>query len=136
MTLNTNLQGPVCARIRGVLKEQGLPEARIRVMVRTGDTTQQERTSMRDKPPHILVTTPESLYVCSPVVAGGGMLGNVRTVIVDEVHAMIGDKRGSHLSLSLSGWIICFAPGHPHRAQRHTEAGGTGRALPLRATST
>src|SRR5262245_56324664 len=98
--IEKNLQGPLRG-IRNVLKEQGLPEADIRVMVRTGDTTQQERASMREKPPHILVTTPESLYVLLTSQGGRRMLGSVRTVIVDEVHAMIGDKRGSHLSLSL-----------------------------------
>ena len=70
-------------------------------MVRTGDTTPQDRQSMREKPPHILVTTPESLYVLLTSLGGRRMLSSVRTVIVDEVHAMIGDKRGSHLSLSL-----------------------------------
>ncbi|MBK8340321.1 MAG: DEAD/DEAH box helicase [Flavobacteriales bacterium] len=98
--IEKNLQGPLRG-IRAVLKEQGLPEAEIRVMVRTGDTTQQQRTSMREKPPHILVTTPESLYVLLTSVGGRRMLSSVRTVIIDEVHAMIGDKRGSHLSLSL-----------------------------------
>ncbi len=98
--IEKNLQGPLRA-IRSVLKEQGEREVEVRVMVRTGDTTQQERTSMRDKPPHILVTTPESLYVMLTSVGGRRMLSSVRTVIVDEVHAMIGDKRGSHLSLSL-----------------------------------
>lgn len=98
--IEKNLQGPLRG-IRGVLKEQGLPEVDIRVMVRTGDTTPQDRQSMREKPPHILVTTPESLYVLLTSLGGRRMLSNVRTVIVDEVHAMIGDKRGSHLSLSL-----------------------------------
>ncbi len=98
--IEKNLQGPLRG-IRAELKEQGLPEAEIRVMVRTGDTTPQDRQSMREKPPHILVTTPESLYVLLTSLGGRRMLSSVRTVIVDEVHAMIGDKRGSHLSLSL-----------------------------------
>ena len=98
--IEKNLRGPLRG-ISGVLKEQGLAEVDIRVMVRTGDTTPQERQSMRDKPPHILVTTPESLYVLLTSVGGRRMLSSIRTVIVDEVHAMIGDKRGSHLSLSL-----------------------------------
>jgi len=98
--IEKNLRGPLRG-IRGVLKEQGLPEVDVRVMVRTGDTTPQDRQSMREKPPHILVTTPESLYVLLTSVGGRRMLSNIRTVIVDEVHAMIGDKRGSHLSLSL-----------------------------------
>lgn len=118
--IEKNLQGPLRG-IRRVLAEQtpvaggqlsvdgqdglttdnGQPIPEIRVMVRTGDTTQQERTSMREKPPHILVTTPESLYVLLTSAGGRRMLSGIRTVIVDEVHALIGDKRGSHLSLSL-----------------------------------
>ncbi len=98
--IEKNLQGPLRG-IRRVLEEQGEQPTDIRVMVRTGDTTQQERTSMREKPPHILVTTPESLYVLLTSAGGRRMLGGIRTVIVDEVHALIGDKRGSHLSLSL-----------------------------------
>ncbi|MCB9166970.1 MAG: DEAD/DEAH box helicase [Flavobacteriales bacterium] len=98
--IEKNLRGPLRG-IRAELKEQGLPEVDIRVMVRTGDTTPQDRQSMREKPPHILVTTPESLYVLLTSLGGRRMLSTVRTVIVDEVHAMIGDKRGSHLSLSL-----------------------------------
>jgi ATP-dependent Lhr-like helicase len=98
--IEKNLQGPLRG-IRRVLEEQGEHPTDIRVMVRTGDTTQQERTSMREKPPHILVTTPESLYVLLTSVGGRRMLSGIRTVIVDEVHAVIGDKRGSHLSLSL-----------------------------------
>ncbi len=98
--IEKNLQGPLRG-IRRVLEEQGEQPTDIRVMVRTGDTTQQERTSMREKPPHILVTTPESLYVLLTSAGGRRMLSGIRTVIVDEVHALIGDKRGSHLSLSL-----------------------------------
>lgn len=73
----------------------------IRVSVRTGDTPQSDRASMLRKPPHILVTTPESLYIL--LTSGGGqkILRTVRTVIVDEIHALARDKRGSHLALSL-----------------------------------
>jgi ATP-dependent Lhr-like helicase len=98
--IEKNLRNPLRG-IRAILKEQGLPEVEINAQVRTGDTTAKERAAMKDKPPHILVTTPESLYVLLTSVGGRRMLGNVRTVIIDEVHAMIGDKRGSHLSLSL-----------------------------------
>ena len=73
----------------------------VRVMVRSGDTTQSERAGMRRRPPHILVTTPESLYILLTSESGRGMLSTVRTVIVDEVHALLGDKRGAHLALSL-----------------------------------
>jgi ATP-dependent Lhr-like helicase len=76
-----------------------LPE--IRVRVRTGDTPASQRAAMLRKPPHILVTTPESLYILLTSVRGRGMLKTVKTVIVDEIHALARDKRGSHLSLSL-----------------------------------
>ncbi len=91
-----NLQGPL-AEIRAL--DPTLPE--VRVLVRTGDTPQSERTAMARRPPHILVTTPESLYVLLGSETGRGLLHTVRTVIVDEIHALVRDKRGSHLSLSL-----------------------------------
>ncbi|HEY7113473.1 MAG TPA: DEAD/DEAH box helicase [Thermoanaerobaculia bacterium] len=91
-----NLQGPL-EEIRG--REPGLPE--IRVLVRTGDTPAAERTAMTKRPPHILVTTPESLYLLLTSDGGRAMLSTVSTVIVDEIHALARDKRGSHLALSL-----------------------------------
>src|SRR5687767_437118 len=91
-----NLQGPL--REIAAL-DPGLPE--IRVLVRTGDTPQGERAAMRRKPPHILVTTPESLYILLTSRGGREMLRTVKTVIVDEIHALARDKRGSHLALSL-----------------------------------
>lgn len=91
-----NLQTPLTA-IREI--DPNLPE--IRVLVRTGDTANNARSAMKRKPPHVLVTTPESLYILLTSNSGRKMLGNVRTVIVDEIHALARDKRGSHLSLSL-----------------------------------
>jgi ATP-dependent Lhr-like helicase len=91
-----NLQGPL-AEIRA--REPFLPE--IRVLVRTGDTPAAERAAMARRPPHILVTTPESLYLLLTSASGRAQLGGVRTVIVDEIHALVRDKRGSHLALSL-----------------------------------
>jgi ATP-dependent Lhr-like helicase len=91
-----NLQGPL-AQIRE--SDPFLPD--IRVLVRTGDTTQRERAQMLRKPPHILVTTPESLYILLTTDGGRAMLKTVRTVIIDEIHALARDKRGSHLALSL-----------------------------------
>jgi ATP-dependent Lhr-like helicase len=73
----------------------------IRVAVRTGDTPVAERERMAKRPPHILVTTPESLYILLTTERGRAALGQVRTVIVDEIHALAGDKRGAHLALSL-----------------------------------
>ncbi|MEX2130441.1 MAG: DEAD/DEAH box helicase [Pseudohongiellaceae bacterium] len=78
-----------------------LPPVDIRVAVRTGDTPQQERQRMARNPPHILVTTPESLYLLLTSRSGRQMLGGVQKLIVDEIHAMLGDKRGSHLALSV-----------------------------------
>ncbi len=74
---------------------------KIRVLVRTGDTPQRDRAAMLRKPPHILVTTPESLYILLTSAGGREMLRTVKTVIVDEIHAIARDKRGSHLALSL-----------------------------------
>ncbi|MFT5114872.1 MAG: ATP-dependent Lhr-like helicase, partial [Parasphingorhabdus sp.] len=69
--------------------------------VRTGDTPAGERAKMVKKPPHILVTTPESLFILLTSVSGRAMLSTVRTTIVDEIHAVAANKRGAHLSLSL-----------------------------------
>ena len=79
----------------------GLPEVNIRTFVRTGDTPQAERTAMTKRPPHIIVTTPESLYILLTSEGGRRMLETARTLIVDEIHAVVGDKRGSHLALSI-----------------------------------
>lgn len=74
----------------------------IRVAVRTGDTLAKERQAMLKKPPHILVTTPESLYILLTAEKSRAMLSTVKTIIVDEIHAMVNDKRGTHLALSLA----------------------------------
>src|SRR5438045_1794360 len=81
------------------LRALGVPE--IRTAVRTGDTSQADRQRMAKSPPHVLVTTPESLYVLLTSESGRRMLGSARTVIVDEIHAVARDKRGAHLALSL-----------------------------------
>jgi ATP-dependent Lhr-like helicase len=96
-----NLAAPL-AGIRGELSARGLPDVDIRTLVRTGDTPQYERASMRRRPPHIIVTTPESLYVLLGSESGRSMLATTRTVIVDEIHAVAASKRGSHLALSLA----------------------------------
>jgi ATP-dependent helicase Lhr and Lhr-like helicase len=98
--IQINLQTPL-AGITEQLTRMGLPELRIRTAVRTGDTHQKERTAMRKTAPHILVTTPESLYVLLGSDSGRRMLASTRTVIVDEIHAIASSKRGSHLALSL-----------------------------------
>src|SRR5215471_6750081 len=81
--------------------EGGLPEVEIRPWVRTGDTPPGERQRMGRTPPHIVVTTPESLYILLGSESGRKMLATTRTVIVDEIHALAPNKRGSHLALSL-----------------------------------
>jgi ATP-dependent helicase Lhr and Lhr-like helicase len=87
--------------IRKVAEEMGIEAPRITAAVRTGDTTSSERASMLRTPPHILVTTPESLYLLLTAERSRAMLRTVRTVIVDEIHALIGSRRGSHLALTL-----------------------------------
>ena len=99
--IERNLQGPLDG-IRRELFERGLPDVDIRAWVRTGDTPQQERAQMRRRPPHILVTTPESLYILLGSQSGREMLATTRTVIIDEIHALAGNKRGAHLALSLA----------------------------------
>ncbi len=98
--IRINLDAPI-AGIRDKLFEMGLPDVEIRTTVRTGDTPQSERDQMRKRPPHIVVTTPESLYILLGSESGRAMLATTRTVIVDEIHAIVQSKRGSHLALSL-----------------------------------
>jgi ATP-dependent Lhr-like helicase len=95
-----NLQRPL-AEIGAVAAELGLPAPDIRVGVRTGDTTSSQRASLVRRPPSIVVTTPESLYLLVTSASGRAALRTVGTVIVDEIHAVARDKRGAHLALSL-----------------------------------
>jgi ATP-dependent helicase Lhr and Lhr-like helicase len=87
--------------IRRIAEEHGLEPPKITAAVRTGDTPQAERAAMVRRPPHILVTTPESLYLLLTAERSRDMLRTARTVIVDEIHAVIGTRRGAHLALSL-----------------------------------
>ena len=98
--IHVNLEEPL-EGIRAELEKLGLPEVAIRTAVRTGDTPQAERAWMRKTPPHILVTTPESLYILLGSASGREMLKSTRSVIVDEIHAVAGSKRGAHLALTL-----------------------------------
>ena len=95
-----NLAGPL-AEMRALAEEGGAPLPEIRAFVRSGDTPPAERQAMGRRPPHILVTTPESLYILLTAEGSRRWLGGARTVIVDEIHAVAGDKRGAHLALSL-----------------------------------
>jgi len=98
--IHKNLELPLNG-IRDALLETGLPDVPIRAAVRSGDTSTAEREAMKRTPPHILVTTPESLYLLLTSQSGREMLSTVRSVIVDEIHALAGNKRGAHLTLSL-----------------------------------
>ena len=98
--IQKNLEGPL-AEIMQLASERGMLMPEIRTAVRTGDTLALERQRMLRRPPHILVTTPESLYILLTAERSRKILRDVETVIVDEIHAVAGDKRGSHLLLSL-----------------------------------
>ena len=98
--IQKNLEGPL-SEILALAAERGMLMPEIRTAVRTGDTLAKERREMLKRPPHILVTTPESLYILLTAEKSRQILRDVRTVIVDEIHAVADDKRGAHLSLSL-----------------------------------
>ncbi len=105
-----NLEAPL-AGIRECLRKRGLSDVEIRTWVRTGDTPSGERERMRRRPPHIVVTTPESLYVLLGSESGRAMLASTRWVIVDEIHAIAASKRGAHLALSLERLAaLCEGP--------------------------
>jgi ATP-dependent Lhr-like helicase len=98
--IQKNLTEPL-AEIMQLAEQRNLTLKEIRVAVRTGDTLPRERQAMLKKPPHILITTPESLYILLTAKKSRAMLQHVKTIIIDEIHAMANDKRGTHLSLSL-----------------------------------
>ncbi len=111
--IHKNLAEPRAA-IHRLAQQAGLQPQKITAAVRTGDTTQSERAGMLRTPPHILVTTPESLYLLLTADRSRHMLRTVRTVIVDEIHAVIGSRRGAHLALTLER----LAAVAEHRLQR------------------
>ena len=151
--IHRNLEAPL-AGIRGELERSGLADVEVRAWVRTGDTPASERERMRRRPPHILVTTPESLYVLLGSELGRKMLATARSVIVDEIHAVAPNKRGAHLSLSLerltalcgdrlqriglsatqnpisavAQFLVGAAPGGPRRNRRSSTPGISARA--------
>ncbi|TKB71822.1 MAG: DEAD/DEAH box helicase [Nitrospira sp.] len=98
--IQKNLQQPL-AEIGAAALSAGLLMPELRVLVRTGDTPMTERQQMLKRPPHILVTTPESLFILLTAEKSRRLLQTVRTVIVDEIHAVVPNKRGAHLALSL-----------------------------------
>jgi len=99
--IQKNLDRPL-QEISALAAEKGLLLPPIRVAVRTGDTPMQERQQMIKRPPHVLVTTPESLFILLTAERSREMLKTAKTMIIDEIHALVDDKRGSHLSLSLA----------------------------------
>ncbi len=99
--IRRNLEAPL-EGIRDVAREMGIAPPEIRTALRTGDTTQAARAAILRNAPHILITTPESLYLMLTAERSRALLRNVRTVIVDELHALMRDKRGSHLMLTLA----------------------------------
>ncbi len=98
--VSENLEAPL-EGIAAAARSLGTEGPTLRVGLRTGDSTQAERAALRKQPPDLLVTTPESLYLLLTSLSGRRMLAHTRTVIVDEIHAVCRDKRGSHLSLTL-----------------------------------
>ena len=128
-----NLRGPL-AGIAAAAALQGLEAPEVSVAVRTGDTPQRDRQRMLRTPPDILITTPESLYLLL-TSRGEEILAGIRAVIVDEIHAVAGTKRGTHLALSLER-LDRWWPGRgrppAHRPLGHPAAAGRDRALPGR----
>jgi ATP-dependent helicase Lhr and Lhr-like helicase len=98
--IRKNLQEPLSG-IRALLGEANGHGIDVRAEVRTGDTTAAQRQALIKRPPHILVTTPESLYLLLTSESGRRMLGTARTLILDEIHAVVDDRRGAHLALSV-----------------------------------
>ena len=118
--IQKNLDGPL-SEITALAAERGLLMGEIRTAVRTGDTLMKERREMLRRPPHILVTTPESLYILLTADSSRAILRDIETVIVDEIHAVADDKRGAHLAISLERLdLVAGAPLH---------AGGPGAPL-------
>jgi ATP-dependent helicase Lhr and Lhr-like helicase len=98
--IEKNLRAPL-AGIRAAAAAEGLEPPEIRVAVRTGDTLAAQRQAMTRRPPHVLITTPESLFILLTSERFRPALARTRFLIVDEIHALMGSKRGAHLALSL-----------------------------------
>lgn len=131
--IQRNLQTPL-AELLALAREDSPGCGDIRALVRTGDTSPRERQQMLRKPPHILVTTPESLYLLLTGKRSRDILRSVDTVIVDEIHALARDKRGSHLSLSLER-LDALCADWEGEAPAEPESQGSAGASPSRASS-
>src|SRR5207244_410799 len=121
-----NLARPL-AEMRALAEAAGAPLPEIRALVRSGDTPASERRAMGRRPPHILVTTPESLYILLTAEGSRRWLAGARTVIVDEIHAVAADKRGAHLALSLERLDALAGPRLERLAHQLEERLGEGR---------
>ena len=131
--MHENLHVPL-AEIREEAARLGYPDPGLRIAVRTGDTPPAERAAMKKQSPDLLVTTPESLYLLLTAPSSRALLRGVRTVIVDEVHTLARDKRGSHLSLSLERLdaLVTESGGQP---AAHRSLGDAAPARPRGATA-
>src|SRR3989454_873271 len=115
--IEKTLRAPL-AGVRAAAEAQGLDLPEVRVAVRTGDTLAAQRQAMTRRPPHILITTPESLYILLTAAGFRPALSRARFVVVDEVHALLGGKRGAHLALSLERLQALVADAGEPRPQR------------------
>src|SRR5512142_416829 len=128
--IQKNLEVPL-SEIVQLAGRRGLLMPEIRTAVRTGDTLMHERRAMLKRPPHILVTTPESLYILLTAEKSRTMLRDVESVIVDEIHAVAGSKRGAHLALSLERLDALVRASRPSlRSGWGTRGGAIGESHP------
>ena len=130
--IQINLQQPIQG-IRDELIAHGLHDVDIQAWVRTGDTPPAERARAAKKPPHILVTTPESIYILLTSDSGRRMLSHVKTVIIDEIHAIAGSKRGAHLSLSLERLEALIKQSHAKQTLQRIGLSATQKPIELMA---
>jgi ATP-dependent Lhr-like helicase len=128
--IRRNLEVPL-SEITALAGQRGLMMPPIRAAVRTGDTLVPERRAMLKQPPHILVTTPESLYILLTAEKSRAILGDVETVIVDEIHAVADDKRGAHLALSLERLEALIAQSRPNRPPMRIGLSATQKPIEL-----
>jgi ATP-dependent Lhr-like helicase len=128
--IRRNLEVPL-SEITALAGQRGLLMPPIRAAVRTGDTLAPERRAMLKQPPHILVTTPESLYILLTAEKSRAILGDVETVIVDEIHAVADDKRGAHLALSLERLEALIAQSRPNRPPMRIGLSATQKPIEL-----
>jgi ATP-dependent Lhr-like helicase len=128
--IRKNLEIPL-SEITALAGQQGLSMPAIRAAVRTGDTLTPERRAMLVHPPHILVTTPESLYILLTAEKSRTLLRSIETVIVDEIHAVADDKRGAHLALSLERLEALLAQSRPHRTPVRIGLSATQKPIEL-----